>query len=148
MDGSTNERNLVPAGSDQKRLPHTDVRKRQTQTGMWTIREGGILGFRAAQFVSQDAEAARENVKAATALVGDDPVPVLVDLRESGDVTREARWIYAAEARFASAQALLVDSAFTRVVASLFLRLSRPRQPARMFTSEDEAIAWLRGFLK
>jgi hypothetical protein len=40
--------------------------------------------------------------------------------------------------------ALVGSSAFGRAVGSVFLGLSRPRVPTRMFGSFEEAVAWIR----
>ncbi|HUX33888.1 MAG TPA: hypothetical protein VMV51_08435 [Gemmatimonadaceae bacterium] len=40
--------------------------------------------------------------------------------------------------------ALVGSSAFGRAVASVFLGLSRPRVPTRMFATFDDAVAWIR----
>ena len=40
--------------------------------------------------------------------------------------------------------ALVGSSAFGRAVGSVFLGLSRPRVPTRMFGTFDEAVAWIR----
>lgn len=96
----------------------------------------------------QDEEHARENVEALFSLIRGRPLPVLVDIRAAGTTSPEARRVYATEIHNTPAQAVLVDSAFTRMVAGLFVRLSRPKIPTRLFTSEEEATAWLHQFLE
>lgn len=120
----------------------------QTRSGEITFREDGILCFRALPGVEQDKKNAITNVEAMRQVVGGAVVPVLVDIRKVAVVTREARQIYAHQVDFASSQALLVGSAFTRIVANLFLRVGRPEQPARLFASEADAVKWLEGFLR
>jgi hypothetical protein len=75
--------------------------------------------------------------------------PLLVDMRRTKSMDRDARAHYAGPATVgvARAVALLTGSPLTRVLASFFMGLSKPVVPTRMFTSEAEALAWLRGFL-
>lgn len=40
--------------------------------------------------------------------------------------------------------ALLVGSSFGRMIGNLYMAVSPPRFPTRLFTDEDEATAWLR----
>ena len=44
------------------------------------------------------------------------------------------------------AMAILVSSPVSRAVANFFISLARPRFPTRLFTDDDAALAWLRGF--
>lgn len=116
-------------------------------SGKIWLREDGIVCVRAAPGVAHDEHSAAGNLKALRELAGDGRIPVLVDMRETGPVDRAARHAYA-HAEFISAQGLLVASPFTRIVANLFLRLGGLSQPARMFTSEDDALKWLKEFLR
>ncbi|HHJ14160.1 MAG TPA: hypothetical protein ENJ79_07245 [Gammaproteobacteria bacterium] len=43
-----------------------------------------------------------------------------------------------------SAMAIIVRSVFTRALADLFMKFHRPPYPTRVFTSENEALDWLR----
>jgi hypothetical protein len=68
----------------------------------------------------------------------------------SGRLDREARQYYAGPqyAAVVSATALLVRSPVGRLIGSFVRRLTRPLSPIRTFTSESEALAWLKGFLE
>jgi len=122
-------------------------RTAETRTVTITFGEDGILVVRSHPGHDQSADDARENLETCRQLVGDKKAPVLVDLRQMGVLENQARKVYATEADFALAQAMLVDSAFTRIAANLFIRIANPVQPTRMFSSEDEAIQWLKGIL-
>lgn len=74
--------------------------------------------------------------------------PLLVDLREVGSVTREAREYFAGEASepLVHACALLVKSAVSRIIGNFFIGLNRSKFfPVKLFTDEEEAVEWLRG---
>lgn len=68
--------------------------------------------------------------------------PMCVDLRAGPTIDRSARQYLMSEGRF-SAVAMLVDSAFTRMLANFFLGLNRTGIPTWMFTDEADALAWL-----
>ncbi len=75
--------------------------------------------------------------------------PLLVDTKSMKSLSREARHYYASDeaAKVASAVALVVDTPVSRVLANFYLGLSNPRLPTRLFSSEDEALEWLKGYI-
>ena len=61
-------------------------------------------------------------------------------------ISREAR-IYAAgkeATKIFKAVAVLIANPVIRMAANFFIRVSKPPYPIRMFTSESEAISWLK----
>jgi hypothetical protein len=77
-------------------------------------------------------------------------LPLFIDTMTMRSLSREARHYYASEeaAAVASAAAIIIGSPVSRVLGNFYLGLSNPHLPSRLFTDEDEALAWLRGFLK
>ena len=75
-------------------------------------------------------------------------LPMLVDVRTVSAIDREARAHLAGPegARINSAVALLVGSPLSQAIGNFFLGLNKPLIPCRLFTTEPEALAWLRGF--
>jgi len=122
-------------------------RTAETRTVTLTFGEDGILVVCSRPGYDQNESDARENLATCRQILGDKKAPVLVDMRQMAALDKQARKVYATESDFALAQAMLVDSAFTRISANLFIRVAHPIHPTRMFTSEDEAIQWLKGFL-
>ena len=43
---------------------------------------------------------------------------------------------------------LIVRSVSSRVIGSFFIGLNKPSYPTKLFTSEEKAINWLKGFKK
>ncbi len=75
-------------------------------------------------------------------------VPILVDLNLVKSVCRESRMYYGgkeAEKIFKVA-ALLVGTKMSRVLGSFFIGLNKPTTPVKLFTSEKEALKWLKDF--
>jgi hypothetical protein len=71
---------------------------------------------------------------------------IVVDPRRMRSISREARAFFAGSVPKAHgiATALLVDSPLSRIMGNVFLGFNKPLLPARLFTSEGEALAWLR----
>jgi hypothetical protein len=76
--------------------------------------------------------------------------PLLVDTKAMKSLAREARQYYASEeaAKVGSAVALIVGTPVSRVLGNFYIGLSNPHLPSRLFTSEAEAMEWLKGYLE
>jgi hypothetical protein len=74
---------------------------------------------------------------------GDRGRPLLVDMSGVAALAREARTVFTRPCS-ATRIAILGVSSVDRVIATFGLRLSNPPTPARFFTSEPDALTWLR----
>ena len=76
--------------------------------------------------------------------------PLFIDIRKVKSADREARNFGASAeaAQVISAQAILIDSAVTKMIGNFFLNVSKPPFPTRMFTDQDEALDWLRQYVE
>ena len=75
--------------------------------------------------------------------------PIYVDSRGVKNIDREARLFSVSEEAatpWIKAMAVLT-SPVTQVLGELFNRINKPPYPIRLFTSEDEALLYLRNFL-
>ncbi|SDP19432.1 SpoIIAA-like [Nakamurella panacisegetis] len=88
--------------------------------------------------------AAARRVTAAVSAFGRGPVPVLVDMRFLAKADRAAREHFTSPEAQATAVALLVASAVSKVVANFVISVQRMPVPVRMFTDEASATTWLR----
>ena len=72
--------------------------------------------------------------------------PLFVDTKTMRSLAREARHYYASEdaANVASAVAIIVGTPVSQVLGNFYLGLSNPRLPTRLFSSEDQALEWLK----
>lgn len=87
-----------------------------------------------------------DNARRVTAQVsafGRGAVPVLVDMRYLSRADRAAREHFTGPDAQATAVALLVASAVSKVVANFIIALQRMPVPVRMFTEEAAAVSWL-----
>lgn len=76
--------------------------------------------------------------------------PLFIDTKTMKSMARVARHYYAGEeaVKVASAAAIIVGTPVSKVLGNFYLGLSNPYLPSRLFTSEDEALAWLKGYLE
>lgn len=76
--------------------------------------------------------------------------PLFVDIRDIKSADRESREYTASEgvSSVLSAMALLIGSPISKVIGNFFLGLNKPKFPVKIFTSEAEAIRWLKGFIE
>ena len=119
-----------------------------TRTSRIQLRDDGIVVSTHSPNNRQTRADAQENVRAMKALcdsIGVAKCPLLVDMRHNRDLTTAARDYYSSEEALGCicATALLTDSSLSRIMANLFIRLSRSHEPILMFTSEERALTWL-----
>jgi hypothetical protein len=95
---------------------------------------------RDASITEADAKAAMGEVNA---LCGESRHPMIVDMATTSDVSRGARAVFGRPCQ-ASRIALLGASPVDRVIANFFLGLNKLPCPTRFFTSEAEALSWLK----
>ena len=93
---------------------------------------------------------AQQITEAEFKLAGGQKRPIFVDIRQVKSTIRETKEHFAGESvqRFVLAVALCIRLPLSRVIGNFFMGYNRPLFPTRLFTSEDEAIDWLRGFVE
>jgi hypothetical protein len=93
-----------------------------------------------------ELEDAKENTAAVIKISGGANFPILVDLREIKSISKEARDHFSMKGRKpnVTAIAMLISSPVSRIIGNFFLGLNQPIVPTRLFTSESEAIYWMK----
>jgi hypothetical protein len=126
-------------------VPVVEIR---TQSSVYVRRADGIVVQTPIEGTTQTLDDAKENVTTFQMLTEGRQTPLLVDGRPSYRQKPGVREYYAspAAAKNLAAMALLIGSSSGRFLFNLFLALSRPSTPTRVFTSEQEAITWLLRF--
>ncbi len=76
--------------------------------------------------------------------------PLFIDTKTMKSMSRETRKFYAGAeaAKVASAAGIIVGTPVSRVLGNFYLGLSNPHLPSRLFTSDAEALEWLKGYLE
>ena len=74
--------------------------------------------------------------------------PLLVDFSKAKSVDPDARALYASDeiAHIISAVAGVTHSKISQVIGNFFIGFNRPTTPNRLFTTEQDAIAWLKDY--
>jgi hypothetical protein len=92
---------------------------------------------------------ARENSIAVNSLYTGTNFPLLVDPRNIRSISKEAREHFSMNNRDSHviAFAIIIDSPISKIIGNFFMLLNKPRVPARLFNSEENALKWLKGFL-
>lgn len=124
---------------------HCDVRTQHISLG-----EDGIVRMRMQPGVFDlELADAKEVIAAVASLCGGVRHPALVDLRGVRSMSRDCRKYFAGPetASAEAAVALIVESPIARAIGNFFMGLNKPLMPTRLFTSEDDALVWLRGYV-
>lgn len=76
--------------------------------------------------------------------------PLLIDARKMRSITKDARQFFASDevSRVSLAFAMIVDTPLSRVLGNFYLGISKPQLPARIFSSEADALEWLNGYIE
>lgn len=123
-------------------------RKRTTEHVSLEFTDEGILEYRYTPGAIVDLDFARAVINDARELLGDDaPVPSLVEPGNVKELTREARTFFAESPENQAVSthvALMVESPATRIIGNVFMKVSKPRIPTKLFTNREAARAWLR----
>jgi hypothetical protein len=112
--------------------------------------EEGIVITRVPPDIVQDVDYARASLRAAIAACGGVRRPLLVDARGARPLAPEVRHVYTGEllvSSFSAFAMLIATHAVARMMGNIYLRVARMAIPARLFTDEEAARAWLRGFV-
>ena len=130
-----------------RKLAHEVI---ETRSGRIWSGEDGIIREIANPNTEETLDDAKENVRAVLTLADRKKHHIMVDLRKAKFIDRKAREYYESEREHTgvvSARALLVASPASRVIALSFLGFKKPVVLTRVFTSESQAIEWLKGYL-
>ena len=74
---------------------------------------------------------------------------LLADLTDISVPNKEVRDFAAVETpKFVSAYAIITNSPLSNLLANMYLMLTKPPYPTKMFTNEKEAKAWLKQYLQ
>ena len=120
----------------------------QTRTLRCWLREDGLLYSTFISHSDIDLPQVKENMDALWQAGKQEKIPLLGDIREIHSVTKRAR-SYAKEEmpKKFRAIALLVGNPLSRIIGNFVVVFDKPAVPMKMFTSEEFAVGWLKGFL-
>lgn len=112
----------------------------------WTDDEGFVhIDFKPVH--NHGIEQARTVVDVHNQLAAGDPVCILADLQSTiSGANREARAYYttAEASKYKKGMAMVVRTPIQKVLGNVFVGMSRPPYPTKIFTSTEDALGWLR----
>lgn len=120
-----------------------------TRTCEIFVDEFGILHLKILGGVIIDVEDAADNFLVARHLTKGKPFLKLVDARKIFKIKKDARVFVERENNSDKhiAKAIVVGSFISRYLNQFFLNLQSQKFPVKIFTSEKEALEWLKTFL-
>ncbi|HLM74773.1 MAG TPA: STAS/SEC14 domain-containing protein [Polyangiaceae bacterium] len=125
-------------------------REVKSRTGMtWLDEMNNVIRFDAFEGVEQSLADAKENMEAVRQLSDGEKLGMLVNLSKSRGLGPEAREYYGSDAvrPLYRALAIMGSSPISRMLANMWFTIYGDKHcPTRVFASETEAIAWLKGF--
>lgn len=109
--------------------------------------EGDLIRVTIVPGAEETLADAQATTRAALGLSAGRILPLFVDMRQMRAQEREARQYYGSMEvmRSVCGVALLVESRLSMLIANFFISVSKTRVPTRIFTSEAEAVEWLKG---
>ena len=118
----------------------------------WTwMGEDGIVRTKVKPNAQVTLKEAKENSVAVNSYIEKTgkKYPLLVDSRQIKSISKEARDHFSIQNRETRIKAfgILIDSPLSRIIGNFFMGLNKPSVPAKLFTSEEEAVSWLKQFL-
>jgi hypothetical protein len=121
----------------------------KTRTCEIFVDEFGILHVKILGGVIIDREDAVDNFLVARYLTKGKPVLKLIDARKIFKIKKEARAFVEKEnvPEKHIAKAIVVGSLISRCLNQFFFSLQNAKIPVKIFTSEKEAMEWLKSFL-
>ena len=122
-----------------------DSKQVRTPVGTMWIDGSGLLWHKLDAGIVVRVEHAAAIRQVVAALTGGRPVRAVVDISGVEFANRAARDAFAQPIDDSNevATAVVVGSSVARALGSLFLKLSRPSRPVRLFVDENEAAQWV-----
>jgi hypothetical protein len=114
-----------------------------------SLREDGIMHFDLKAVDEFGANDVRDILKTVEQIGGGKKFCNLVTVRQYVTIHKDARALSAKEEgnRYTIADAMVVNNTAMKLVLNLYMAFDKPIRPTRGFTSEENAIAWLKTFL-
>lgn len=117
------------------------------RTGRYWVDDDGFLRGECFEGAERSLADAEEQLREQKAHFGAERRPFLMDISRVRTLARDARNYFANSEESMSPfshVALVVGSPLSRAVGNFFIGLNKPRMPTRLFTSIDDALAWIR----
>jgi hypothetical protein len=121
-----------------------------TRAGTLALGPDGICRMEYRPKVEVTIEDAREVIAKFKEICEGKRLPAFIDSKKLKSISRDARHYFASDevAACVSALAIIVGTPVSKVFGNCFLAVKNRKVPTRLFTSDDAALAWLKGFVE
>ncbi len=122
------------------------ISREETATAWLTLSEDGIVRILFKKSVEVDLPAQDENHAAFIRICGDKKRPVIYRTQDYVNFTKEARErsVLLEKTSPILASAMIPQNFGYKLLADLYIRINKPGIPTKVFSTEEEAVAWLR----
>ena len=111
--------------------------------------EAGIVFFVYKPNTSIDLAAAKKIVNDRITFQKHIDYPIYCDIRSMKNADKAGRDFLAKEgSSYTKGVAVIVDSPMTKIIGNFYLGLNKPTTPTKMFTEREDALEYLRQFVK
>lgn len=119
----------------------------QAPSGPVWLNEDGII-ITLNNYVTHSEEDAIENLRLTKQIAGEVRRPLLVDITNVRNMSKEARDQYTSpdNKSFITSVALITTSNVGKMIGNLFIALHKHNVPVKMFTEIDKASSWLKQY--
>ena len=115
------------------------------------LRKDGIIQLNCGDDVTYEVSQIKENLDCIRSIGNGKKLPVLNVAGKYTNVTRETRE-FIAKAEFSidciSAEAYILRSIAQRITANFYIKINKPKMPTAYFTKEENAVEWLKIFVR
>lgn len=122
----------------------------ETRNARVWLGDDGIVRNEQKPGAEETLDDAKETIAATWKVSKGKKRPLLVNIVAQKSVSKEARDYYSGDevANYIEATAIIVGFPVSRVLGGYFIRLRTSNLPIKLFTSEVDAIEWLKGYIK
>ena len=114
------------------------------------LRSDGIVHSHTSGAVEFNVDSLKKFSVAMGKMVNYRQVPLLLTLDEFAipPVETRAFWAKKDSCPYAIAEAYVLKTIGHSIIGNVYMKFNKPGRPTKMFTNYDDAIAWLRSFIK
>jgi len=120
--------------------------ERETDNISFRITSENILHITCNPGTVMTIEEGKLSTKVGRELINNKPIPMLCDLTNVVNMTRECRAHFAGKehAEIFTKCALIINSPLSKIIGNFFLGANKPLRPTKLFTNKEEGLEWLR----
>lgn len=119
---------------------------RETKKTRFTLRDDNILQTDCFANTIMTLEDGQESTRISAEMINHEPIPLLCHLTNVVKMTQDCRKHFSGpeHAKTFTKCALIVTNPLSRIIGNFFLGLNKPLKPTRLFTNEEQGLAWLK----